>query len=229
MEKRILLIGNNAGLPGVAVDIKNYRQFFKSAWGGNWNENEMIEKMNVSKSDLLEELSRLKSLSLNYLIVIFTGHGGYKRETMLELNSRNEYVNESELTNLSYRQLNIYDCCRCVSEQINENIRNQFKEKFYTVTSTRERFENRIRAANHQQVSLYACSVGEVAHDTSNGAIYSSNLIKCAKPINDEFKLVGAAHMEAATLTTIERKDQHPDSDIPRYPTTEQLIIGIRP
>lgn len=228
MQKRILIIGNDDGLPGVKVDFENYKRFFKSNYGGEWSDVEIIEKLNVSKADLLTQLISLKAMKLDYLIVVFSGHGGQERETMLELNSKGECIAESDLKNLAHRQLNIYDCCRSYPQLLLDSVRSEMKLKLYSFISTRLKFEKRIMEASHQQVCLYACSIGEVANDTSKGGAYSKNLINCSISDTNEYTLVGTAHEAASILTTVEFSKQHPDSVIPRYFTSQQLIIGVK-
>ena len=228
MQKRIVIIGNDHGLPGVKVDIKKYKAFFKSSYGGSWRDDEIIEKLNVTKAELQTELNRLNG-TLNYLIVIFSGHGGQERETLLELNSEGECIAESELTNLAYRQLNIYDCCRSFSEPLFESIQAKLRTELFSAVDTRKRFEERIMLADHQQVSLYACSIGEYANDTSEGGAYSKNLISAARNVSEEFMLVGTAHAIASENTTRQFPTQNPSSIIPRVMSAKQLIIAIKP
>lgn len=226
MKKRILLIGNSNGLPGVQVDFKNYISYFKSDIGGNWIDSEIVSKMNPSKSDLITTIQQLKSYSLDFAIVLFSGHGGQERETVLELNRNGETVNESDLRNISSKQITIFDCCRAFSEPIQDS-RMYESFKAFSASNNRERYESRIAQAIPQQISLFACSIGEVSNDTKDGGAYSKNLIKAAKSINSSYVLVGDAHQHASTLTTSEFRDQHPDSILPRCLSNQQLIIGI--
>jgi hypothetical protein len=228
MQKRILIIGNSSGLPGVKVDVQNYKVFFKSAYGGNWYESEIIEKLNPTKDDILSELNSLKNMNLDYLIVVFSGHGGQARDTVLELNDKPEYLSEERFSGLAVRQLLIYDCCRTFSASLLESIKNRLEQKAYSSTSTKERYERRILQAVPQTVSLYACAIGETAHDTSSGGAYSKALIDGAIG-TAEFTAVGVAHMRAAEQTTREFPDQHPDAVLPRCLSTETLILGIKP
>ncbi len=235
MKKKILIIGNDNGLPGVKVDITNFQTFFKSAFGGNWQDPEIDVKVNCSLTDLRKDLSSLKGLNLDYLIIIFSGHGGQKRETVLELNSKGETIGDSELQNIAKRQLNIYDCCRSIGQQTNESLALVNKIKLYSAFNTREKYEKRIMQAINQQVSLYSCSVGEVSNDTSEGGLYSKHFIDSAKNINSEYKLVGEAHTEAYNLVVEANKylpkdkHQHPESVLPRCLSDQQLIISINP
>lgn len=228
MQKRILIIGNDDGLPGVKVDMQKYKSFFKSSNGGTWNDNEIIEKLNPSHEDIVSQLERLKNMQLDYLIVVFSGHGGQLRETVLELNDNNEHLAESRLENLAVRQLNIFDCCRAYPSTLTESVRNKLEFKAYSVKSTRERYEKRILEAIPQFIRLYACAIGEKAHDTSEGGAYSKNLIDSSISTN-EFTTVGTAHVQAADLTSKEFRDQNPSADLPRCLSFQQLVIGIRP
>lgn len=234
MKKRILIISNDKGLSGVKIDIENYKIFFQGSYGGKWNNDEIIEKHNTSKTDLILELENLKNMSLDYLIVIFSGHGGYdryKRGTLLELNS-NEYILENDLKNLAVRQLNIYDCCRICPRIEIRNLVNSLiiKNTSLIDINIRERYEKRIMQSIPQQIYLYACEIDEYAYDTSEGGNYSKHLIQCFLNIENEYKLISVAHQEASKLTTNKHPDQHPViSDLPRCLSSQQLIISIKP
>jgi delta-aminolevulinic acid dehydratase/porphobilinogen synthase len=229
MDKKILLFGNNDGLAGVKVDMQEYKKFFKSPYGGNWNDNEIIERINISKEALEIELLYLGLLDLDYLIIVFSGHGGQKRETVLELNPGQEQIDESELQNIAKRQLNIYDCCRAYSREISKGVIDMFESKVYSTNNMREKYERRVMQAINQQVTLYACSIGEFAYDSSDGAIYSKNLLNCAMNREREYTLVSVAHSEAKELTTLVKPSQHPDGTIPKCLNSQQLILGLRP
>jgi len=221
------MIGNNEGLPGVKVDMQNYRTFFLSQNGGEWREEEIMEWLNPDKEDLVSELEKIKADQLDYLIISFSGHGGQGRELVMELNG-SDYLSESRLHNLATRQLNIFDCCRAYSPFLLEGVKNRLELKAQSIYRTREKYERRILQAAPQMVRLYACKEGEVAHDTSEGGAYSKNLILAAIG-SSEYTTVGAAHMRAAEQTVASHFDQHPEADIPRLLTGQDLILGIRP
>jgi hypothetical protein len=233
MKKRILIVGNNHGLMGVNIDIKNFYQFFRSPLGGSWEDYEIDRKVNPRKIELQVELELLKKLTLDYLIIVFSGHGGQTRETVLELNSSGETINDSELKNIARRQLNIYDSCRSYPEDLSERATFSALIKSLDYQNTRIRYETRILQAMHQQASLYSCSIGEGSWDSSEGGIYSTQLIKSAKKITAEFKSVGAAHVEAAekTLEISKTKPtlQHPDAVLLKCMSYQELIISINP
>jgi hypothetical protein len=229
MVKRILLLGNDDGLPGVKVDMQKYRKFFKSPWGGEWMDYEIIERLNIKKSTLETELATLKGLRLDYLIVIFSGHGGENRGTYLEINASGESIHENILLSLASRQINVHDCCRSYPEEITKSVVNLLERKAFSAVNTRERYERRIMQAAPQQLRLYACSIGEYSYDTSDGGVYSKHLIASSINRDSEYTTVGVAHANAKVLTTAERSDQHPDAILPRLPQAQELILGIRP
>ena len=154
---------------------------------------------------------------------------------MLGINDKQETIAESELQSIALRQLNIYDCCRCLPQVLTDSI--EFSKRAYSFNeqSVREKFETRIKQALPQQVLLYSCSIKEYSHDTSNGGIYTNFLLECAKNLNSEFKLVGDAHSEAKIKTIANNinlpkgQQQNPDSVIPKLHSSQQLIIGIKP
>ena len=227
MKKKILLIGNNDGLPGVKIDLANYKKYFKSYTGGQWNDTEIIERLNPKKDDLITLIDSLKAQNLDYVIVIFSGHGGMKRETVLEINPEGELFSESRFENISKRQVTILDCCRAISQNLSDSVNEVRMFKAGGVIGTRERFEKRILESLQQQIKMYACAEGEYSHDTPKGGAYSKNLIESAFADDSEFIYFGRTHVTASEKTTREFKDQHPEIIQPKLLTFQQLIFGI--
>lgn len=227
MKKKILLIGNNDGLPGVKIDLANYKKYFKSKTGGQWFDSEIIERINPKKSELITLIDTLKSQDLDYIIVIFSGHGGMKRETVLELNPEGELFAESRFENISKRQVTILDCCRAYLENLSESINEIRLFKAGGLVGTRERFEKRILESVQQQIKIYSCAEGEYSHDTPKGGAYSKNLIESAFDSESGFVYFGRTHVTAAERTTKEFKDQHPEIIQPKLLSSQQIIFGI--
>ena len=232
MEKRILLVGNNDGLPGVKIDLRNFKKFFTSDIGGYWYPNEIIEMLNPTRLALLTKINNLKRLNLDYCIVIFSGHWGQYREVVLEINGNSEYMLESEFKNISRKQLTIFDCCRGVMEDLNENRGlggTVLNKSFSTNDYLRIKYERRISLALDQQVTLYSCSINEFSTDTIDGGVYTKNFLRRATFVADEYKLIGQNHQEASYLTQREYPEQNPDAILPRCLSNQQLIISINP
>lgn len=235
MKRKALLIANTSGLQGVKIDISKFSAFLKSSRGGAWFDSEIQVIANESKLSLLKKIDDARKQSNDYTVVLFSGHGGYQRKTILEINSSGEIIEETALSNLSRRQLNIYDCCRSIiteaaTKSAMESTTARFSE---SVNTYRQRFDTRIMQADEQQANLYSCSIGQVSYDTSSGGVYLSNLLNASNniPYTEQFKLVGVAH-EDARVATIEQskklgRTQGPDSVLAKSLTSKQLIISL--
>ncbi len=237
MRRKALLIGNTSGLQGVQVDIARFSTFLKSNSGGAWYDSEIDVLENARKSVLLQKIDELKRQEPDYLVVLFSGHGGQLlRQTVLEINGAGESIEEDQLRKMAERQLNVYDCCRSISSTVQKSIAMDslsfsLRE---SANQIRQRFENRIMQAIPQQALLYSCSVGQVSYDTANGGVYLSNLLKAAQTFDhgQSFKLVGLAHEEAMGPTAeYASKEKHgrqvPEAILPKCLSTQQLVISM--
>jgi len=235
MKKKILMIGNTSGLPGIIRDLDGYKDFFMSPCGGLWREEEIDILSNPRQNELLQRINSLKSENLEYLITIFSGHGAYRRDrTILEINEQEEIVSEADLRAGAKRQLLIFDCCRNVMPSMTLNA-SATKLSFSYVPDDpiRVKYERRIAQTPPQIASLYACSVGESAIATGSGSTYSMALIKAARDVvtsrTEEYGTVEKVHQLAADITVRERPEQHPDYALAKCLTSESLIISINP
>lgn len=239
MKRRALLIGNSRGLQGVKKDIVNFQAFLMGRYGGAWKGGEIVTMMNPTLSDLRQRINIIKEERNDFVIVMFSGHGGYQRQTVLEINGNGEIITESELYNLAPRQISIFDCCRAV-ENYGAGLESLNETKLFSVNdsidSIRQRYDERIMQAIPQQNMLYACKIGQCAYDSDDGsgAYYLKNLIKYAKAITNPFGLVGHVHEDAADATSTEvfidkGKNQDPVATVLKVLTTQQLIISLKP
>lgn len=89
MKKKILIFGCTDDGVGTSKDLYNYRNFFTSSTGGAWLETSEINLLSdPSKADLLLILDKLQKENLDYLIMVFSGHGSYIRnDTVIEINT----------------------------------------------------------------------------------------------------------------------------------------------
>lgn len=239
MKRRALLIGNSRGLAGVKRDIANMRQFLMGRYGGAWCNGEIETMMNPSLSDLKSKLKVIKAEQNDFVIVLFSGHGGYERTTVLEINGQNEIIDDTELIGLAPRQISIFDCCRVVCSYQEER-EMLMERKLFSITDSvdtiRQRYDSRIMQAIPQQDRLYACKIGQCAHDhqDGSGAYYLNNLLKHARSISGAYGLVGDVHEDAAedTKTEVLIKEnaiQEPVCSLPKCLSSQQLIISIHP
>lgn len=238
MKRTALLIGNSHGLSGVKLDMAHWKDFLMSASGGQWYDDEIYVTMNPARTYLLSLIKCLKAGKPDFAIVVFSGHGAYQRNTVLEINEKEELISENELTGIAPRQISVFDCCRGLisKELLSESTSHvrTFADGGVFSRNIRSCYEERIMNAIPQQVRLYACSVGESALD-DEGGLYTKSLLRCSSSIseNEKYKLVGVAHEEAERLTYLSalRRNhiQHPAALLPRCLSSQQLIIAINP
>lgn len=240
MRKIALLIGNSDGLEGVKIDLVEWEKFLISPIGGAWERNEIKMIMNPQKCELLSYINELrKTKAYDFAIVVYSGHGGYDRQTILEINKQGETINETDLFSIAPKQISVFDFCRCLvdgSEPINESQRTFSSGGILTnLQKIRNAYNQRIRLAIPQQVCLYACRIGETALDTESGALYIQTLLWQAKlfPNNEEFRTVEEIHKNASELTYIKgllkKHTQHPAASLPKCLTSQKLILSINP
>lgn len=232
MKRHALLIAN-LDAAGAQNDINNWKKFLRSGVGGAWHDNEIQVLTNPSKAYLELTLYSTKVDNYDFVIVVYAGHGGWERTTILEINPKGETVNENALKGLAPREILSLDCCRAtstVTDILNEVQLKMFSET--TRSSIRARYDARTMQAIAQQVTLYACSVGECAYCTNDGGYYTKNLLQSAAVPYNEFRTINQAHNAAAPATINEvrekeNQNQHPDISMVRCLTSQQLIIGI--
>lgn len=233
MKRRALLIGNSNGLPGVQIDLKNIQSFLYSKQGGAWNVDEIFTLPNATKEELEEHVYRVKVNNTDYCIVYFSGHGGFQRQTILELSDKS-IIHENLLFNLASRQLTIFDCCRCIVPEAIFESAALSTESINFADSDREyfrrKYSTRIMQAIPQQAKLYSCSVDEISNDEERkGGVYTQALLEATK----YYQTVGEVHQFAGRLidsrwnsTHSESEQQHPDAVLPKCLTSQQLIIS---
>lgn len=233
MKRQALFIAN-LDAAGAQNDINNWKRFLRSGVGGAWREDEIRILTNPSKSFLEAYLTKIRSAQNDFVIVVYAGHGGWERSTILEINPNGETINETTLKGLAPREILTLDCCRAtgsISDILNESQPKMFSERARSII--RSRYDARMMAAIPQQVTLYACGVGECAYCTSEGGYYTKNLLRqCASFPDMGFRTINQAHNAAATSTTEEvrhkeNENQHPDISVARCLISQQLIIGI--
>ena len=82
---------------GVNLDIENYKSFLQEPHGGLWEDNEIDVMFRKSSTEVRVAIGRLSSV--DYGLVIFTGHGYYStgnKSTIIELR-KGEELDSTEL------------------------------------------------------------------------------------------------------------------------------------
>lgn len=114
------MIANNTGAIGATKDVELYTNFFLSLNGGAWDSSEILGPLvSPSSSELMSTLIALQAEKLDYLVVIFSGHGClHKNMENTWLCLRGETLDastcilDSQLLGIAKKQLTILDCCR---------------------------------------------------------------------------------------------------------------------
>ena len=237
MKRCAIILGHVDGHLSTNLDMKRVYDFLVSCNGGAWDSDEIIKKANATRREVIELFDNTRAERFDYVFFYFSGHGGYKRGTVVELNPTGEILSEAELVGLGSRQLNIFDCCRkpdeegIVKESMSFSMDSLWEDESRHRAYCRHLFENRTMLAAPQEMSLYACSIGEYANDTNNGGIYTKHLINAACNVEEEYLLASAAHDSAYLSTVVESTSygqvQHPDYFMAKLPSRLQLVIAV--
>jgi hypothetical protein len=103
MRRIALLISNTNGLEGTKADVAKFSRFLRSLQGGAWEDSEIFPLPDPSRIGLFACLRKVRQVNVDYAIVMFSGHGGYRNETVLEINPDEETVTVSDLLHLAPR------------------------------------------------------------------------------------------------------------------------------
>ncbi|TKB46862.1 caspase family protein [Ferrimonas sediminicola] len=188
MKRRALIIGcpgsGSDFLPGVQADMKNFNSFLQSDRGGRWYSSEIVTLYNQSKYSIQNALNQIKREHLDYLLVVFSGHGEYSDQAMCRrLYVDREYIYETDLRQLCNRQLLILDNCAARDDSVLEKKAEMIFEGLSARNMYRNHrtvFENNVMACPPQEIVLYSCDIEEYSSDTTKGGTYSFNLLSQA-------------------------------------------------
>lgn len=236
MKRLAYLLANTDGLPGIKKDIEDFRCFLESPSGGAWKSTEIVPKYNVSLSDLGKDLALIKLANYDYVIFYYSGHGGWKRETRLYINAREEFILESDVSGLAKKQLSIFDCCRVTEPEGNEKIAvcdEALNTGIAMLNCCRRKFDQLIEAATPQEVRLYACQPGQFAIATGQGSLYSQSFLKRAELLSrkqdvDPNSIHYACKMSVSIAAGLHKEKQDPDIAVLKYsPDYKPLTFAI--
>ena len=220
LNKKALIIGcsgdSESYLPGVEKDVKSIKNFLLSPYGGYWYEEEIVISLNEEKEVIIEKISSLKEKKLDYIFVVFSGHGNFdiqKNERRLWINE-DEFLYESDILGISPKQLTIIDSCAGIEEE-KEFIFPVFEHLKIASTQLnyREIFEKYLITCPNQEIILYSSKKGEYSADTSKGGLFIQALLETAES-NGEYKILTALKaFELAKPIVIKdsKNKQHPD------------------
>ena len=197
MNRKLFLIidhGTDPVLKGVDKDKINYLNFFKSNYGGAWDEDEIeICEDNFTLTKItIEKLEYLRNQeTLDYILIVFCGHGGETPSGELYYEFKPNTVNTlSELRSAvrGIRCLFIADSCRGIERladggrlvmfsAVNEAHINDYERKL-----CRQMYNDAVMSVPQGTFTAgFAASSGQYANEERIGGIYSSSLLHTAE------------------------------------------------
>lgn len=226
MKRRALLIGysgmdtRDGQLQGVSKDINNYKNHLLSLNGGAWEEDEITILEDTDIRTLENNITFIKAEKNDIVFTVFTGHGEYD-----SLNHcRNIYINahtvrsEHILSNLAPKQIIILDSCS--GERENERVVNERRSQIILESKhidykyiARRKYEEAVNKCLNQTLKFYAAEIGTYANDTSEGGLYSTELLHILRT-NEDLN-IHSAH-EKADEKIRAYSNQKPDLNCPR-------------
>lgn len=193
MKRRAIIIGaplyrgNDPFSAGVKNDMIDYYNFFTSATGGAYYEEEIVFLENPS----LNELKTLKRTFKDFSVIAFSGHGShniFNNESILTIN-KSETISISELVKSVYspRQLIIVDSCRnFVSLGGQHNFIGDIETGIHfpsniNFQTARNIYDNYLRQTSFGAQVIYSCAPGEFSRATYEGSYFSKSLLQSVK------------------------------------------------
>ena len=244
MKRRAIIIGNPGEketkdyCKGVFRDVDNYYRFLRQPQGGLWRQTE-IDKLGIptSTAEVFRAIERVRDA--DYLLVIFSGHGAYSRDTdttQLEIRPSEPLLDERVFYKRDRKTTIILDCCRtgllaAINEIVEAALAKVAGLAELDPVKCRLLYDDQIRRCENGTTVLYSCSVEEESYDRRDGTggVYSHNLLHFAErwvesvrreiDTSKTFKILSVveAH-DVARLRTISRmvETQTPDILCPK-------------
>jgi hypothetical protein len=175
-------IGGGFGvLDGVSKDLQRYRDFLLSDHGGAWRHDEIVA-MEEPEEDELRRVLEKAGRTADFAITILSGHGRVDRDAPLFINPWRSIRSVEDFRTGAARELTICDTCRAMEPQ-----RRVAEHRMRSIDllpppdsyrqACRMMFDEAVVTAVPFREIMWACSVGETAADTTDGGLFSTNLV----------------------------------------------------
>lgn len=186
MKRKSILIGaspvSNPAL-GVYADMNAWDSFLKSAAGGAWTAEEIVNATNWGREKICGAIESMADA--DYTLVVFAGHsesantGLPWKELRLQLGSDEEML-ERELNPGNPRSTIIFDSCRTPEESVMESFsvkKADFQESKEVLVACREAYNRAVLKAEGGVVKIFSTEDGVGAEDEDS---FSQHLILAA-------------------------------------------------
>ena len=227
MKRKALLIGysgwdtKDEKLYGVSKDSSNYKKYLLSPEGGAWFDDEIITLEDTNIDTLKRTLLTLKLDSYDIIFTVYSGHGEYdsiNRCRNVWIDSKTK-LSERDLSGLAPKQIIILDSCS--GERETEYPANESRSQALLESSmtskfiiSRRKYEQKCNESSNQILKFYAAERGTYANDTSQGGVYSSELLAVLRETNENISIYKAHIMADLIIRKI--SEQKPDYEVPR-------------
>lgn len=227
MKRKALLIGYSGWdtmdekLYGVSKDLNNYKKHLLSLEGGAWLEDEIVTLEDTNISTLKRVILSLKLEECDVVFTVYSGHGEYDsynhcRNIWIDAKTK---CSERELYSLAAKQILIFDSCS--GERETEHTASESRAQILLENKhinkrdlARKKYEQQCDLCVNQVLKFYAAEKGTYANDTSEGGVYSSEILKVLHNANDDISIYKAHIIADKLIRTY--TEQKPDYDVPR-------------
>ena len=239
-KRHALLIGYSGPdihrtLQGVPKDLERYKKYLMSTKGGSWYDKEITILYNTDINSINKTIEKIKNQKNDFVFFVYSGHGYYNDDEdcrYIGIN-RTEKLSEKRFSRLgeSY-QISIFDSCSEEPEIVNEAIQQPFEvtseEDLENISSTRFRYEKKIKECITQRLKFYAAKKGDSAFDTNFGACYSQKLIDILMAATTEMDIVKAHDIATEEVIKETNNNQHPEKVLPPFVSFElEYLPGV--
>lgn len=237
LKKKVFILASSDRKIGSCVDVDAYCNFLTSSIGGRWLENEIhVFQSDVDKIGVLGVLYNARdNHDYDYIIFIYTGHGGTRGTSVSGYTDvmcleNGEEIFECEVLGIADRQLTILDSCRVPIRDEPERVKAASARMYLTesrldLSLARKCYEAQISLSPKSQYRMFACSVGEYASGSSRlGGLFSRRFMEVAKQRSRKacaYSPIALSDIFFETQSLFEKENlgQTPDAFFPRTET----------
>jgi Caspase domain len=183
VSRKAILIGSPSKgerfLPGVSQDLDGFHRFLKSDNGGRWYDEEILT---LNNPDFKTVVQQIQSITVDYLIVYFSGHGGTMEGGQRVLELQDGFIADIDFLNECPRQVVICDAC---SNYIRPGISGipEYEEKYFNfdgVYKARELFDQYILNSPCGKIIVHSTQLGQPSYDSVDGGYFTQALLNVA-------------------------------------------------
>lgn len=226
--------------------MDRYKIFFKSNYGGAWEDTEII--LRTPQSPSLETYSLMlgceakeAGISLcDYTVIVFSGHGCVRDNQLTFLCDKELMLSANDLflMFLGKRMLLIADSCLCLTKGVVSTLDNVYNSLDESVSRPREKYRELYDNAfmkSQPCTIVKGATLGEQAADYRNGGLYSTMLLNIVNqiiqdslrdlPRADRVYTIKEIQDSVSPLVSDINDHQHPDLEIGNGPFPPFVVI----